>query len=70
MNKKNYIVGECKFTNSTFDLGKYNKLKEKFVEHNVYYYLFSLSGFSSSLIEMSKKTDKLVLVDIKEIFSV
>ena len=47
------------------------KLKEKIViKGNVYYYLFSLSGFTDAVINLSKSEDNLFLVDIKEIVSV
>ena len=69
--ENNYILGECKFRRELFDNGELRKLKEKIViKGNIYYYLFSLSGFTDSVINLSKSEDNLFLVDIKEIVSI
>ena len=69
--ENNYILGECKFRRKLFDNGELRKLKEKIViKGNIYYYLFSLSGFTDSVINLSKSEDNLFLVDIKEIVSI
>ena len=45
--KQNVIYGECKFTNEPFDLNELKNLKSKvFIGKIIYYYLFSLSGFT------------------------
>ena len=66
--KDNFIIGECKFKNSAFDLSDLNgtlaKFKPKKSTANVYYFLFSKSGFSD---EVKRKTNengiKLISID-------
>ena len=49
-NKENIIYGECKFTNEPFDMHEMKKLKEKvFIGEKIYYFLFSLSGFTDAV---------------------
>ena len=48
--KTNYIIGECKFKNELLDLQELTSLQSKFpVKDSVYYYLFSLSGFTDAV---------------------
>ncbi len=64
-------MGECKFRKELFDNGEFRKLKEKMeLSGKIYYYLFSLSGFTDAVINLSKSEDNLFLVDIKEIVSI
>ncbi len=66
-----YILGECKFTNAPFDMGQLKRLQNKLsLTGTVYYYLFSLSGFTSSVIETSKRENNVFPIDIKQMLSV
>ena len=52
-----YILGECKFTNEPFDMSQLKKLQAKLsLQGEVWYYLFSLSGFTDSVKEYSRLT--------------
>ena len=66
--KTQYILGECKFTNQPFDLGQFNALKAK---HNfgnkIYYYLFSLNGFTDTLRKEVELLDNVFLVTADDI---
>ena len=67
--KKNYILGECKFRNSEFTYSQYEYLTKKInLNGNIYYYLFSLSGFSSSLIELANTDQNIKLITLNDIF--
>lgn len=69
--KKNFIFGECKFTNEAFDMQQLKKLKDKvFVDGNVYFYLFSLSGFTEAVREYATSHDNVILVNAKDLISV
>lgn len=66
--KDNFILGECKFKNSAFDLSELNdtivKFKPKKKTAKVYYYLFSKSGFTDNVVTAAKeKGIRLVTVD-------
>ena len=65
--KEQYLLGECKYRNSKFSLADWTRMKEKFKGHDgnqLYYYLFSKSGFSEDVIEITKKEPVcLVLLD-------
>lgn len=66
--KKNFIFGECKFTNEAFDMQQFKKLQNKvFVEGNVYFYLFSLSGFTDAIKEYASSHNNVVLVSAKDL---
>ena len=68
--KSNFILGECKFTNQPFDLGQLNALKDKNrFGSNVHYYLFSLNGFTDTLINESKKLDNITMVTAEDIIN-
>lgn len=68
--KKNFIFGECKFTNEPFNMQELNKLQEKvFVNGNVYLYLFSLFGFTNAVKDYAKNNNNVVLVDSSDIIS-
>ncbi|MGN1372683.1 MAG: ATP-binding protein [Candidatus Coproplasma sp.] len=67
-NKQNFIFGECKFTNEQFDMQQLKKLQDKvFVDGKVYFFLFSLSGFTDSVKEYSLSHNNVVLVEAKDI---
>ena len=69
-NEKKFIIGECKFRTELFDSSELKKLKEKMeLQGEVYYYLFSLSGFTDTVIETAKIEKNLFLVDIKQIMN-
>ena len=64
-NKKNYIIGECKFTNAPFDLGQLKNVMQKFPTiEKTYYYLFSLNGFTDAVKELAANNDNVRLVYI------
>ena len=66
-----YILGECKFTNAPFDMGQLKHLQNKLsLTGTIYYYLFSLSGFTSSVTETSKIENNVFPIDIKQMLSV
>lgn len=68
--KKNYILGECKFRNSEFNYSQYDSLtKEINLTGNIYYYLFSLSGFSESLVELANNSTTIKLITLNDIFN-
>lgn len=70
-NKKQYLVGECKFKNKPFQYSEYlttiSKLSPKKNNAEFFYALFSLSGFDERIIEISKEDDHLTLYDINAI---
>jgi len=63
--KKQIILGECKFKNTPFDLREFNALKAKLTNSNVeiYYYLFSKSGFTDDLRRQESDNTKLINID-------
>ena len=68
--KNNFIFGECKFTNDAFDMQQLKKLQSKvFVEGNIWFYLFSLSGFTDSVKEYALSHKNFMLVSAKDIVS-
>lgn len=69
--KKNFIFGECKFTNDAFDMQQLKKLQTKvFVDGNIYFYLFSLSGFTDAVREYANCHDNIFLVDTNDLISI
>lgn len=61
--QKTYLLGECKFTNEPFDMGQLKKLMSKIsLCGTVYYYLFSLNGFTDGVKEYAEKNTNTVLV--------
>lgn len=67
--RKNYILGECKFKKSTFGISDFKKMKEKFVpgiaDGNIYYWVFSKGGFTKEVVE-AKKEYMLELIELHE----
>lgn len=69
--KKNYIFGECKFTNEAFDMQQLKKLQDKvFVDEKAYFYLFSLSGFTDAVKEYATAHNNVVLIQAKDIVTI
>lgn len=68
---KNYILGECKFTNEPFDLGQLKKLQSRITpDGNIYYYLFSLNGFTDAVINEATTKNNIFLVTARDILSI
>lgn len=66
--EKKYVLGECKFRRELFDTAELRKLKDKHsFGEEIYYYLFSLSGFTYAVVEKAQTDDRIVLVDISQI---
>jgi len=69
--QKNFILGECKFTNEPFDMGQLRKLQNKLsLTGNIYYYLFSLNGFTPAVCELAGTSDNIFLVTPSDILNV
>lgn len=69
--KEKFIFGECKFTNEAFDMQQLKKLQSKvFVEGEIYFYLFSLSGFTEAVKEYAANAGNVVLVSAKDLLYV
>lgn len=63
-----YILGECKFTNEPFDMNQLKKLQAKLsLQGEVWYYLFSLSGFTDSVKEYAANNTNTVLITAEDI---
>ena len=61
--KKKAIYGECKFTNEPFDMNEFKNLKSKvFIGDSVYYYLFSLSGFTDAVENEAAENSNIKLI--------
>lgn len=71
INKKDPIIlGECKFTSLPFDTHQFHKLVHKLdLKEEVYYYLFSLNGFTNQLIDEAKDNHYIKLVDAKCLYN-
>lgn len=68
--QKTYLVGECKFTNEQFDMGQLKKLMAKLsLRGTVYYYLFSLNGFTDGVKEYAAQNPNIVLVCAHDLIS-
>lgn len=67
----NYIVGECKFKNSPFAYSDYMNVISKFYnlkdKATFYYYLFSKSGFSDSVLEVGNENSDVYLYDLEQV---
>ena len=65
-----YILGECKFTGEPFDMGQLKKLQAKLsLQGEVWYYLFSLSGFTDGVKEYAAAHSNTVLITADDILS-
>ena len=68
--EEQFIIGECKFRTELFDNGELRKLKGKIdFSGKTYYYLFSLSGFTDAVIQVSNTDDRLFLIDAAQLVS-
>ena len=67
--KTNFIFGECKFKNELFDLQEFTSLQSKLpVKGSVYYYLFSLSGFTDAVKKQASSSDNVKLISLNSLF--
>ena len=65
--QKTFLIGECKFRNEAFDLHELEKLKAKNERKGtIYYYLFSLGGFTDAVASAAKDEGNLVLVQLSD----
>ena len=73
-NSGKYIIGECKFKSRPFSFSEYLDVTAKFgdVKANteIWYYLFSESGFDDKLSALSEGNDKVRLIPIDIIVNV
>lgn len=68
---KNFIFGECKFKNEAFNMGQLSTLQDKvFVNGNIYFYLFSLSGFTDAVREYAISHNNVVIIDANDLISI
>ena len=66
--KKKVIYGECKFTNEPFDMNEFKNLVSKvFIGDSVYYYLFSLSGFTDAVENEAKGSPNIKLISTHDL---
>lgn len=70
--KKRYIVGECKYKNSEVTLSDLKHMQQKFKSNNpqseIYYWLFSKSGYTSEVVEAAAQQG-IELVNLDDIIS-
>jgi hypothetical protein len=70
--KDNFLLGECKFKNTAFNLAELDATLTKFKPSKkaakVYYYLFSKSGFTPDIHKTANKKD-IHLVHIDQMFN-
>ena len=65
--EKNYIIGECKFTNEPFDLAQLKALQKKLeINGEKYWYLFSLNGFTDAVKDAAKENNNIKLVTLDD----
>ena len=65
--EKNYIIGECKFTNEPFDLAQLKALQKKLeINGEKYWYLFSLNGFTDAVKDAAKENNNIRLVTLDD----
>lgn len=68
---KHYILGECKYKASLFDLADYKTLESKWSKTDdaeYSFYLFSQSGFTEPLLQLESK-GKLVCITLEQMVS-
>lgn len=69
--KKDYMVGECKFKNQPFSYSEFLDLTAKLTTEkkyvDMYYMLFSKSGFDERIQEEAKNNNRLTLFDLNSI---
>ena len=65
--EKSFIIGECKFRNEAFDLHEFDKLKAKHERKgSIYYYLFSLGGFTDAVKDRAERETNIRLIEARE----
>ena len=67
------IIGECKWKNKQTGPDAYSELRRKaeiFAGKDIFYYMFSRSGFTSGLKKEAEKDDRLMLVTLEDLFDV
>jgi len=73
---KKAILGECKWTNKKVGTDIYEGLREKMravpqlADKDVYFYLFSRSGFTESLLKEAREDERLRLVGMNDLFNI
>ncbi|MCR5150895.1 MAG: ATP-binding protein [Clostridiales bacterium] len=61
--EKRFIIGECKFRNEAFDMRELEKLRAKHERKGeIYYYLFSLGGFTDKVKEEANIQNNIALI--------
>ena len=68
-------VGSCKWTSAKVDVADYSALRESSMRagwksEELWYFLFSKSGFTKVLKELAAKNDKIRLVSVGDMFRV
>ena len=63
--REKILLGECKFKNTPFDLREFNALKAKPINSSaeIYYYLFSKSGFTDDVQALACETVRLISLE-------
>ena len=65
--EKRFIIGECKFRNEAFDWHELEKLKAKHERKgDIFYYLFSLGGFTDAVKEAAETEKNICLIEPSE----
>jgi AAA+ ATPase superfamily predicted ATPase len=70
---KEIIIGECKWQNKEAGTEVYAGLKEKaamFADRDIYYYIFSRSGFTAGLEREAEKNERLKLIGLNDLFRI
>lgn len=69
-NKTCFLLGECKYKNSPFAMSDLKRMQQKFIpqgkENQIYYVLFSKSGFSEE-VKMTSGEQKIRLITADEV---
>ncbi|KAF0193520.1 MAG: putative ATPase (AAA+ superfamily) [Bacillota bacterium] len=69
--KNQFVLGECKFRNASFDMSELTATTAKFKPNKtatqVYYYLFSKNGFTAD-VQKTAKDQSIRLVSVDEMF--
>ena len=72
--RKEYLIGECKFKNSPFRYAEYldtlAKLTPQKADALFYYALFSASGFEKKICEAAKQEENLYLYSLEDIVKI
>lgn len=71
LDKKNILLGECKWTNHVIDKSVLNDLQSQgtlFPQKNKYYYLYAKTGFSEAVKEAAQQQANIFLITIDDIY--